>query len=68
MGCDRPGSASCWVVHGRIDVITGRDEARLIYEGVSAELNPETWRLVIDIGGRPEAGEVFHRELVSRSD
>lgn len=35
----------------RIDVITGRDEARLIYEGVSAELNPETWRLVIDIGG-----------------
>jgi exopolyphosphatase/guanosine-5'-triphosphate,3'-diphosphate pyrophosphatase len=35
----------------RIDVITGRDEARLIYEGVAAELNPETWRLVVDIGG-----------------
>lgn len=35
----------------RIDVITGRDEARLIYEGVAAELDPETWRLVIDIGG-----------------
>jgi exopolyphosphatase/guanosine-5'-triphosphate,3'-diphosphate pyrophosphatase len=36
-----------------IDVISGREEARLIYQGVAHQLPPnEERRLVIDIGGR----------------
>ena len=36
-----------------IDVISGREEARLIYQGVAHQLAPsEERRLVIDIGGR----------------
>ncbi|MCX7234273.1 MAG: exopolyphosphatase, partial [Burkholderiales bacterium] len=36
-----------------IDVISGREEARLIYQGVSQALPPsDDRRLVVDIGGR----------------
>lgn len=35
----------------RIDVISGREEARLIFQGVSHDLPPEDRTLVVDIGG-----------------
>ena len=35
----------------RIDVISGREEARLIYQGVSHDLPPDQRLLVVDIGG-----------------
>ena len=35
----------------RIDVISGREEARLIYQGVSHDLSPDDRLLVVDIGG-----------------
>lgn len=39
------------IIDAQIDIISGIEEARLIYLGVSKDYSPSTRRLVIDIGG-----------------
>ncbi len=43
--------ASATLGHHRIEVVSGREEARLIYQGVSHDFDGPGERLVIDIGG-----------------
>jgi exopolyphosphatase/guanosine-5'-triphosphate,3'-diphosphate pyrophosphatase len=50
-----------------IDVISGREEARLIYQGVAQSLPPgDERRLVIDIGGRSTELILGHGRLSTR--
>ena len=43
--------ASATLGHHRIEVVSGREEARLIYQGVSRDFDNPGRRLVVDIGG-----------------
>ena len=43
--------ASATLGHHRIEVVSGREEARLIYQGVSRDFDSPGRRLVVDIGG-----------------
>jgi exopolyphosphatase/guanosine-5'-triphosphate,3'-diphosphate pyrophosphatase len=43
--------ASATLGHHRIEVVSGREEARLIYQGVSHDFDSPGRRLVVDVGG-----------------
>jgi len=51
-----------------IEVISGREEARLIYQGVSRLQPSELPRLVIDIGGRSTEMILGHGRMIERAE